>query len=1560
MSDLAPPSLSHRIGQLSKTILLWLMGRISRPPVLIPLAVLLALWLGFQQNAGFYLRGTLPTPLYDATLIIVLILPPTIGQVTAWLSGHRSGFWWLIWVPTLLVYWLRPWHTGTEWAFFWREHLEVWNYFTDILRLQEKAPLRSFIRLGGIFTMAMASFMVAARSWFRLTAWLREIGRDTDKATTKSGAGAGAGKVEGLPQATWASASDVRDTFSNKGGIVLGEHTDPLKQTRGFNPDRRRSWNGQGKGRLITMNPARGNGHVVVLAASAGYKTAGIVIPNILHYDGPLVVVDPKGDLYARTREAREAKGFDVRVIDARNGFDPFKLIAPLAPEAPSVYLTMARTLMPLGERASDISEYFHDMSTNLFAALIGHYIAENSNNVALDVSAFINREREEVIEDAQFIAAHHNFPFIADELEGLAALDERTFPGVVKGISNKLAFTRFPDVAAYGQSSDSPETHLAALGPRSDIFINFPGQAAEDFSSFSRLLIGSIYVTCELTEQPDRPRARRLFLIDEARVLGGMSALNTIRDAGRSIGLHLMLIYQNHGQLNKAWGGEAGAAAWLDSCEARVISAVGSSSTANNIVNMLGRRTLHTKVQGSSASNPVMTPMGGTVSSSEQEQIREVPLMSAATLGQLPDHGTLIFTRRSKPILATKAIYFTRSEMAPLVKSPDAVTNELDATRRRDAIATRIRDREMQDIPNPQPTLDRPAELDNGDETGPEHSASAPNNSQQDAPDQLNHAALPAPDYASGETGSSAVPDYLAKTRERIAADLKKKAREQTEAEAIPEAGTPVEDTNPGVTSEQMEPDQDNPDESQDDQDQSSEPVEVQNPTPRKSDPDDLSEQDRKMATMILGMLEGRTEVQAAVSRALQPAPSRDDEQNDPAQPAAPPTVEADPDPDAPLTAEDDGSPHGAPADPINVPDPDTEDATPEEIEGAISDNEIAAAADMLRVDQLEIPTTETEDTENGATRVNAAGAVDHVDGGDRNEAEPGDLPPIDERASTNNPASPAEEAHPEDIDGDFGSDDLAAAADMLWIDRLEIPATRAEGVDQAPESAETKTATGAVDHVDGSDRDEAEPDNLPPTDGPASTKDPASPAEEAHPEDVNGDFGSGDLAAAEDMLWVDKLQIPATGAEGDDQAPETAKTKTATGKAASAKAKTPRKQNRKTNPVAQRKNVLDANEIRDAFESHLENFFLDRFGEPAQRRAANWRPRDRDAFSVLMTGAERGKWYDFAAEKGGGLFDLIAIELCNLPDADADFPRVLQAAADYVGFLPTDATPQDRKIRDQQRKERARKAKEEEERNAGENNMLMLALRGLAEPVTGSPAQNYLASRHITTWPTTTLAFLPPLELPDHLRSRVYGPDLSALVVWAVDDNGIATGGQRILIGPEGSKVELDVRKPSFGAIGGSVARFPAPDSSTAEGAPLVIAEGPESALSIWQTTGHETWAVFGVSGWARAPIPQDRPAILAPDRDAPDSPAGRAFRKAVAHHLARGCDLRIAPAPEPAGSKRDLNDTLMRTDGGPDAVRAAINAAHPPGPEDLPEEETGKDDEQPADEPGFGGPE
>ncbi len=660
------------------------------PVGLLPLALLLATWLGFIVNVALYMRATTPAWSYDPGLLLAALLPAMICHGIALGLGRRSPLWWCLWFPGIALYATRPWKIDGAWQATWVFD-NTWPWFRTILFNYSTAETAVLFAFAGFVIMATITAGVGYRLWKGLIRAIDDATRDGP---------AGSGHKDGLPQATWASRGEIRQRFTHPGGIVLGEHSDPIGETPGFDPGRPRSWGRQGTGHLVTIDPGAGNGHALVLAPSAGYKTAGIVIPNILTYDGPLVVVDPKGDLYARTREAREAMGYRAIVIDAETGFDPFKAIAPLAPDTPSVYYTMAKTLMPAHARSSENSEYFHDMSVSLFAALMAYYVERKNNNVAGEISRFINRKREDVIEEAQDIAATYpDLPYINDEMSGIAALDDRTFPGVVKGISNKLAFVRFPDIQAFARSDRSPADHIAALGPKSDIFINLPELAARDFSSFPRLLFGAMFVIAGLTEQPDRPKARRLFLIDEARVLGGMDILTNVRDAGRSIGMHLMLIYQNYGQLVEAWGGDAGASAWFDSCEARVVSAVGSSRTASDIVTMLGKHTIRTRTQGSSSSAAPLAPMTGTLGTSEQEQLREVPLMSAATLGQLPVHGALIFTRKSKPILATKAIWFTRPDMKDRVKSPEDVAEHLAATKRHAQVMQRIA--EAQEPPN-------------------------------------------------------------------------------------------------------------------------------------------------------------------------------------------------------------------------------------------------------------------------------------------------------------------------------------------------------------------------------------------------------------------------------------------------------------------------------------------------------------------------------------------------------------------------------------------------------------------------------------------------------------------------------------------------------------------------------------------------------------------------------------------------------------------------------------------------------------------------------------------
>lgn len=358
----------------------------------------------------------------------------------------------------------------------------------------------------------------------------------------------------------------------------------------------------------------------------------------------------------------------------------------------------------------------------------------------------------------------------------------------------------------------------------------------------------------------------------------------------------------------------------------------------------------------------------------------------------------------------------------------------------------------------------------------------------------------------------------------------------------------------------------------------------------------------------------------------------------------------------------------------------------------------------------------------------------------------------------------------------------------------------------------------------------------------------------------------------------------------------------------------------------------------VKAALIERAEDLFRDAWGEPERAAGKEWRAKASSAVAMIMRGPDRGLWTDHRTGEGGDLFDLVAVAMLGLPKAGADFPRVLTAAAAWAGLSP-DTVP-DLKAMERRKAERDRAAEIEAKAEAAAKADLITTITGQAQQIAGTAAEAYLKRRGIKALPTHGLAYAPPLRPQKGLLS----PRHAALITWATDAAGTITGGQRILILPDGrpAPAPKKKRKPAFGAIQGYPARFPA----RIEGGPLYVAEGPESALSIWAATGGEVWAVFGSSGWKDAPLPMGRQIILCPDRDAEGSPAQVAFAKAVAHHVAAGLNIWIAPAPEPEGSKADLNDTLQRA--GIEAVRDALDAAQDARPKPYhpaPEGDRGK---------------
>ena len=625
-----------------------------------------------------YLIGWLPAHWYHPAFAGLCILPAAAAHCGAAYSGLRGAAWWLAWLPGIAVYAAFPWPANGKW-----QPLGIfghaWDWARTIVLHWDAAPPFVFNSFGAFVAMVTVTIVAAGKFWLGAAKAVGRLG--------PAGAASSA-----LPSATWATRGEVVERFSVPGGIVLGELTDPVRDSPNFAPDRRRSWGGQGQGQLITMSPTDGNGHVLVTSQASGYKSTGLVIPNILTYNDPIVVFDPKCELWARTRKAREDMDFEPVVIDAKNGFDPARLIAALAADNPSAYFDMAKLMIPKGYSGIENAQYFKAAATNLLAALLAYYGEKGSTNILQSVAALLSKSPNDVVAHVQKTIENSRLPFVQNQIRGLEGMDPKFWNSVKTEITNQLMFSEMPDVARYITMEPNSRLPAQVVDPRCDVFLNVPQHVAENFPAMLRVMLGSMLAAAQLIEVNEAPRARRLFLIDEAAKLGNMDILENIRDRGRSIGLHLMMFYQTPGEIETLWG-RAGMTSWRDGCSATIMGPVSSRTSAQDISAMIGMRTLRVKTESSSSSSQVLSPMAGSVSKSEQEQLRDVPVITPTEVSQLPRHASIITAAGEKPILASKAIWFTRKGMQGRVRGTEEIRKELAVTGAQDALVKRLED---------------------------------------------------------------------------------------------------------------------------------------------------------------------------------------------------------------------------------------------------------------------------------------------------------------------------------------------------------------------------------------------------------------------------------------------------------------------------------------------------------------------------------------------------------------------------------------------------------------------------------------------------------------------------------------------------------------------------------------------------------------------------------------------------------------------------------------------------------------------------------------------------
>lgn len=353
-----------------------------------------------------------------------------------------------------------------------------------------------------------------------------------------------------------------------------------------------------------------------------------------------------------------------------------------------------------------------------------------------------------------------------------------------------------------------------------------------------------------------------------------------------------------------------------------------------------------------------------------------------------------------------------------------------------------------------------------------------------------------------------------------------------------------------------------------------------------------------------------------------------------------------------------------------------------------------------------------------------------------------------------------------------------------------------------------------------------------------------------------------------------------------------------------------------------ANRHDDAETAELRAALVDDLEALAAHLLGEPNHELSgkAEWRWGSKGARSLQIRstgGKRRGDWFDHSANEGGGPLHMIR---------DARGQGWADAFAFARNWAGLDGTkPQDRPKPRQP--DPAKIAAQAVEAAADRARKVRTAADFWRQrrPIEGTPAVPYLAGRalHMPAGVCPgSIAFLPGQH--------------HALIVAGTDDAGTVQAVQVVHLDAAGRKVKdrpADwpehwrwATKQTFGAPQGAPVRLP----SAAPGGPLLLAEGPETGLSVWIATGCETWVALG--SFSNITPPAGRPIVVCRDDDKRFSPADRKLAKTIAAWREAGLKAVVAlPFATRRENGGDFNDLLQEA--GPDAVRAAIEAAHSP---------------------------
>jgi type IV secretion system protein VirD4 len=306
----------------------------------------------------------------------------------------------------------------------------------------------------------------------------------------------------------------------------------------------------------------RGDGPLLTIAPTGAGKGIGVIVPNLLTWPGPAIVIDPKGENCAITAGRRRAMGQTVLRLDpfamldaieggSGGGLNPLDLLDMGSPHVVDDAAALAEAIVPDGQLADPHWEVRGRQVLTGFLLFAAAYGAADQRHLGL--------VRKIVVQDTDglglVLAAMRASPLcdgrIRDGANIVLGMPDRERGSVLSTVSRAVdPFGTSAVVASLARST----VPLEAIrdGAPLTIFMVLPPDKLASHAALLRLWL--TIVIAMVIRRRVAPALPTLLLVDEAAQLGPLPLLRTAIVLLRASGLQTWTVWQDPSLLRRLY----------------------------------------------------------------------------------------------------------------------------------------------------------------------------------------------------------------------------------------------------------------------------------------------------------------------------------------------------------------------------------------------------------------------------------------------------------------------------------------------------------------------------------------------------------------------------------------------------------------------------------------------------------------------------------------------------------------------------------------------------------------------------------------------------------------------------------------------------------------------------------------------------------------------------------------------------------------------------------------------------------------------------------------------